>query len=235
MRKIILPTFDPEIQPDRLAPGYKSTILRAPAQPFIPLREAMRDFSRPVYSQVNFGKYDNDLTKNAMKNGDPLGERIIVHGQVRDESGYPLAGALVEMWQANAAGRYVHKVDQHEAPLDPNFLGVGRCLTDKDGYYTFTTIKPGAYPWQNHHNAWRPNHLHFSLFGSGITSRLVTQMYFPGDPLLDYDPVFLSVPPKGRDLLIAKFDLDITQPSFALGYRFDMVLRGYHETPFENR
>ncbi len=170
-----------------------------------------------------------------MKNGEPLGERIVVAGRVIDELGQPVRNTLVEIWQANAAGRYIHKVDQHAAPLGPNFLGGGRCLTDNEGYYKFYTIKPGAYPWGNHPNAWRPNHIHLSLFGNNISSRLVTQMYFPGDPLLQYDPIFLGVPPKGRELLISKFTLDLTEPSFALGYEFNIVLRGNNETPFENK
>jgi protocatechuate 3,4-dioxygenase beta subunit len=157
----------------------------------------------------------------------------VVHGKVMDENGRPIPHTLIEIWQANAAGRYVHKVDQHDAPLDPNFLGSGRVMTDAEGNYKFYTIKPGAYPWSNHYNAWRPNHIHFSLFGANITNRLVTQMYFPGDPLLQYDPIFLGVPPKGRDLLISSFDLGVTEPHFALGYRFDFVLRGNNATPFE--
>lgn len=228
-------SFDPEVQPPRLFPDYASTVLRAPELPLIPLKKALRDFSRPVYGDLNFGEFDNDLTRNARRNGEPLGERIVVHGRVTDEFGRPIPHALVEVWQANAAGRYVHKVDQHDAPLDPNFLGAGRCLTDADGSYKFYTIKPGAYPWGNHYNAWRPNHIHFSLFGANISSRLVTQMYFPGDPLLQYDPIFLGVPPAGRELLISQFDLSLTEPSFALGYRFDMVLKGRNETPFENK
>jgi protocatechuate 3,4-dioxygenase beta subunit len=226
---------DPEVHPPRLFPDYTSTLLRAPAQPLLPLKQALRDFSRPVYGDFRFGEHDNDLTRNARRNGEPLGERIVVHGKVTDEWARPLPHTLVEVWQANAAGRYVHKVDQHAAPLDPNFLGAGRCLTDADGNYRFYTIKPGAYPWGNHPNAWRPNHIHFSLFGRNIGSRLVTQMYFPGDPLLPYDPIFLAVPPRGRELLISTFDLSLTEPDFALGYRFDIVLRGHNETPFENR
>lgn len=223
--------FDYEVQPPRLYPAYTSTVLRAPIQGLIPLKKALADLHKPVYDGFRFGALDHDLTKNAIRNGEPLGERIVVHGKVLDELGRPIPDVLVEVWQANAAGRYVHKVDQHNAPLDPNFLGAGRCVTDAEGNYKFYTIKPGAYPWGNHYNAWRPNHIHFSLIGRNITSRLVTQMYFPGDPLLQYDPIFLGVPPKGRPLLISSFDLSLTEPSFALGYRFDIVLKGRNETP----
>jgi protocatechuate 3,4-dioxygenase beta subunit len=193
----------------------------------------LSELTGPVYGHEAIGRYDNDLTKNGITNGEPLGERIVVAGKVTDENGKPISDTLIEVWQANAAGRYIHKVDQHVAPLDPNFFGGGRCLTDANGKYKFYTIKPGAYPWGNHSNAWRPNHIHFSLFGNQITSRLVTQMYFPGDPLLQYDPIFLGVPGKGRDLLISEFKLDLTEEGFALGYEFNIVLRGKDETPFE--
>jgi len=224
---------DWDVHPPYLYPDYKSTVLRAPAKPLIPIRHSLSELTGPVYGHEVIGKYDNDLTKNAITNGEPVGERIIVAGKVTDEKGQPIKRTLIEIWQANAAGRYVHKVDQHEAPLDPNFFGGGRCLTDDEGNYRFYTIKPGAYPWGNHPNAWRPNHIHFSLFGNQIISRLVTQMYFPGDPLLFYDPVFKSVPEKYRHLLISKFSLDLTEESFALGYEFNIVLRGKNETPFE--
>ncbi|HEY6977657.1 MAG TPA: protocatechuate 3,4-dioxygenase subunit beta [Chitinophagaceae bacterium] len=226
---------DWSVHPPYLFPDYKSTVLRAPTKPLIPLKHTLSELTGPVYGHDMIGKYDNDLTKNAIKNGEPLGERIIVAGKVTDENGRPVRDTLIEVWQANAAGRYIHKVDQHNAPLDPNFLGAGRCLTDNEGNYKFYTIKPGAYPWGNHSNAWRPNHIHFSLFGNHITSRLVTQMYFPGDPLLQYDPVFLGVPEKGRKLLISEFKLDLTEDSFALGYEFNIVLRGKNETPFETK
>jgi len=228
-------SFDMKVQPPYLAPEYKSTHLRAPKKELILLKKSLSDLTSPVFNDFELESLDNDLTKNAIKNGEPLGERIVVHGKVTDEMGRPLKNTLLEIWQANAAGRYVHKVDQHDAPLDPNFLGAGRCMTDENGYYKFYTIKPGAYPWGNHPNAWRPNHIHFSLFGGDISSRLITQMYFPGDPLFAYDPIFKAVPVKGRDLLISTFDLSITEPNFALGYRFDIVLRGHSGTPFENR
>ena len=182
---------------------------------------------------TRWGPLDADLTRNAAKNGEPLGERIIVTGRVTDEAGRPVPDTLVEVWQANAAGRYVHATDQHDAPLDPNFLGAGRCATDAKGVYSFKTVKPGAYPWPNHPNAWRPNHIHLSLFGPTIATRLVTQMYFPGDPLLPLDPIFLGTPEKARDRLIAQFSLDVTQPDYALGYVFDIVLRGSDATPME--
>ncbi len=212
---------------------YKSTVLRGPTRPLIPLKDKLRQLRAPVYGHDSIGALDHDLTRNAARNGEPLGERIIVTGRVMDERGRPVRNSLVEIWQANAAGRYIHKVDQHNAPIDPNFLGAGRCLTDNDGRYRFLTIKPGAYPWGNHPNAWRPNHIHFSLFGEHFASRLVTQMYFPGDPLLALDPIFQGTPAQARDRLISKFTLDITEPDFALGYEFDIVLRGDRETPME--
>ena len=189
------------IQPPYLYPEYKSTVLRAPTKPLIPLKHTLSELTGPVFGHEAIQKYDNDLTLNARRNGEPLGERIVVAGTVTDENGKPIPNTLVEIWQANAAGRYIHKVDQHDAPLDPNFLGAGRCLTDSEGNYKFYTIKPGAYPWGNHPKAFRPNHIHFSLFGNQITSRLVTQMYFPGDPLMDYDPVLQGVPEKYRQQL----------------------------------
>lgn len=220
-------------QPAHIYPYYQSTLLRGPKQPLLPIKQALAQLNAPVYGSEQLGPLDNDLTRNAVKNGEPLGERIIVTGRVQDEDGRPVKSTLVEVWQANAAGRYVHKMDQHQAPLDPNFLGAGRCMTDNDGRYRFMTIKPGAYPWGNHPNAWRPNHIHFSLFGDYFASRLVTQMYFPGDPLFAYDPMYQGVPPDARELMVAKFSLDVTQPDFALGYVFDIVLRGPKATRFE--
>ncbi len=220
-------------QPAHIFPFYKSTALRGPKERLVPIKQALSQLHAPVYGTSQLGPLDHDLTKNAVKNGAPLGERIIVTGRVMDEDGRPVRNTLVEVWQANAAGRYVHKVDQHDAPLDPNFLGAGRCMTDNDGRYTFTTIKPGAYPWGNHPNAWRPQHIHFSLFGDYFASRLITQMYFPGDPLFAYDPMYQSVPEHLREMLVAKFSLDVTQPDIALGYVFDIVLRGPKATRFE--
>jgi protocatechuate 3,4-dioxygenase beta subunit len=188
-----------------------------------------------VCGELPIGELDHDLTRQ--HEGEPLGERIIVTGRVLDVDGHPLRNTLVEVWQANAAVRYRHDVDQHPAPLDPNFSGAGRCLTDDEGRYRFVTVKPGAYPWGNHENAWRPRHIHFSLFGRGFTQRLVTQMYFPGDPLLEFDPIAHSVrDPKARELMIARFDLGTTQPDWALGYQWDIVLGrgGDATTPMEN-
>ncbi len=219
--------------PAHIDPLYKSTGLRGPKQTLIPMRHALAQRNAPVYSAAQMGALDNDMTLNAVMNGAPLGERIIVTGRVLDEDGRPVRNTLVEVWQANAAGRYVHKVDQHDAPLDPNFLGAGRCMTDDQGRYTFKTIKPGAYPWGNHPNAWRPNHIHFSLFGDYFASRLVTQMYFPGDPLLTLDPMYMGAPAHLRETMVSKFSLDVTQPDYALGYVFDIVLRGAKATRFE--
>jgi protocatechuate 3,4-dioxygenase beta subunit len=220
-------------QPAYLHPAYKSTPLRAPSRPLLPMRHTLSELAQPVYGHEDIGELDHDLTRNAALNGAPLGERIVVTGRVIDERGRPLRHTLVELWQCNAAGRYVHAVDTHDAPLDPNFLGAGRTLTDGEGRYRFLTIKPGAYPWGNHPNAWRPNHIHFSLFGEHFASRLVTQMYFPGDPLLELDPIYRSTPPGVRERLVAHFDLAATQPGFALGYVFDIVLRGALQTPME--
>jgi protocatechuate 3,4-dioxygenase beta subunit len=208
-------------------------VLRGATKPLVPIKQSLSELTGPVFGHDALNEFDNDLTKNGRNGGEPLGERIIVSGKVVDEEGRPQPDMLVEVWQANAAGRYVHKVDQHDAPLDPNFFGGGRCVTDAQGVYRFMTVKPGAYPWPNHDNAWRPNHIHFSLFGPSIATRLVTQMYFPGDPLLALDPIFLGTPEKARDRLVANFDLDLTEAGYALGYRFDIVLRGSDETPRE--
>jgi protocatechuate 3,4-dioxygenase beta subunit len=192
----------------------------------------LSEITGPVFGHSALGKNDNDLTRQ--HSGPPLGERIIVSGRIVDENERPVPNALVEVWQSNAAGRYLHKVDQHDAPLDPNFSGCGRMLTDDQGRYRLVTIKPGAYPWQNHANAWRPAHIHFSIFGAGLLTRLVTQMYFPGDPLLPFDPIYNSIPDEtARQRLICRFDWDTTAPLEALGYRFDIVLRGRDATPWE--
>jgi protocatechuate 3,4-dioxygenase, beta subunit len=218
--------------PPYLYPDYRSTRLRAPCKPLLRLPHTLSELTGPVYGHDAVHELDHDLTQG--HTGEPLGERIIVTGRVTDRYGRPVRSALIEIWQANAAGRYVHEVDQHPAPLDPNFSGAGRCLTDDDGGYRFVTVKPGAYPWRNHPNAWRPAHIHLSLFGRAFTNRLVTQMYFPGDPLFEQDPIFHSVrDPKARDRLVCALDLDTTMPEWALAYRFDVVLGGPAQTPLE--
>lgn len=213
--------------------GYRSTALRGPTKPLVALLPALSARSGPVFGHERLGEADADLTLNGRRDGEPLGERIIVAGRVLDEDGRPVPHTLVEIWQANAAGRYIHKVDQHAAPLDPNFFGGGRTVTDGEGRYRFLTIKPGAYPWGNHFNAWRPNHIHFSVFGHHFATRLVTQMYFPGDPLLALDPIYLGVPAHARERMVAAFSIETTQEGYALGYLFDIVLRGPRETMWE--
>ncbi|MFO1349905.1 MAG: protocatechuate 3,4-dioxygenase subunit beta [Gammaproteobacteria bacterium] len=219
-------------QPPLLHEAYRSTVSRAPRQPLVLLPHSLSEITGPLFGHHAVSPTDHDLTRQ--HRGEPLGERLIVTGRVIDEFGRPERNALVEIWQTNAAGRYAHEADRHPAPLDPNFTGVGRALTDGDGYYRFITLKPGAYPWRNHPNAWRPAHIHFSLFGPAFATRLITQMYFPGDPLMDYDPIFQAVPDRAaRERLIAAFDLASTEPEWALGYRFDIVLRGSRATPLE--
>jgi protocatechuate 3,4-dioxygenase, beta subunit len=221
-------------QPPLIYPPYKSGARRSPARPLIRLTRDFSDFGAPVYGYRAIGEIDADLTRQHA--ADPLGERIIVSGRVLDEDGRPVRHTLVEIWQANAAGRYAHVVDDHPAPLDPNFTGAGRTITDDEGAYRFVTIKPGAYPWRNHENAWRPAHIHFSLFGESFLSRLVTQMYFPADPLCAFDPMFQSVRDESaRQRMVSRFDLALTEPQWALGYRFDIILRGRSSTPFEGR
>lgn len=223
----------PPVDPPYLFPAYTSTLLRAPKRPQVRLPIDFHHEPGPVFGRVRLGPNDHDLTRQHA--GAPLGERIIVTGRVLDSDGKAVRETLVEIWQANAAGRYVDPGDDHPAPLDPNFSGAGRCLTDADGRYRFVTVKPGAYPWRNHPNAWRPAHIHFSVFGPEIGSRLVTQMYFPGDPLQPIDPILSSVPdPKARQRLIARFDIDTTEPEWALGYQWDIVLRGRTATPRED-
>jgi protocatechuate 3,4-dioxygenase beta subunit len=221
-------------QPPLLYEPYVATRGRAPREPLLRLPPALSDLDVPVYGWWEIGETDNDLTRQQPH--EPQGQRIIVSGRVIDESGRPVSGALIELWQANAAGRYHHVKDDHPAPLDPNFTGAGRTITDADGRYRFTTIKPGAYPWRNHDNAWRPAHIHFSLFGQTFRTRLVTQMYFPEDPLLAFDPMFQSIrDERAQQRLISRFDLALTEPEWALGYAFDIVLRGPDSTPFEER
>jgi protocatechuate 3,4-dioxygenase beta subunit len=224
---------DPEgTQAPYLHPNYGSTLRRAPSQPLNQLPQTLTEITGPLLGEGRVGELDNDLTRQ--HGGEPLGERIVVTGRVLDGDGRAVPDTLVEVWQANAAGRYAHDGDRHPAPLDPNFTGVGRCLTDAEGTYRFVTVKPGAYPWRNHDNAWRPAHIHLSLFGRAFTQRLITQMYFPGDPLFDQDPIFNAVPdPKARQRLVSSFELSESVPEWALGYRFDIVLRGSDETPTE--
>lgn len=229
-------SLDRSQHPPHLHPGYKSTVLRAPQKPLIPMPHTLSELTAPVYGHDDIQELDDDLTKNAVVNGEPIGERIIVTGQVLDENNAPVPNTLVEIWQANATGRYVHKRDQHDAPLDPNFKGAGRVLTNEKGEYRFTSIKPGAYPWRNHENAWRPAHIHFSVFGTAFISRLVTQMYFPGDPLHELDPIMQGIPDEnGRKRLIADYAHDVTTPVWALGYRFNIILNGSKMTPFETK
>lgn len=221
-----------DTQPEYRFDTYASTQKRSPGQPLIALPQSLSEVTGPNFGAEFVREGDNDLTVG--NGGEPIGERILVTGRVLDENGRPVPNALIEVWQANAAGRYVHKRDLHDAPLDPHFSGEGRTVTDASGRYQFKTIKPGAYPWRNHHNAWRPQHIHFSLFGNAYATRLVTQMYFPGDPLLPFDPIFNCVPDeKARDRLVASLDWETTQPEYALGYRFDIVLRGRDATPME--
>ena len=226
------PYFD--TQPEYLYPKYASTVKRAPKEPLVVLPHTLSEVTAPVFGYGDIKPTDSDLTKQHP--GEPQGERIVVSGRALDENGKPIPSMLIEIWQANAAGRYNHVVDQHDAPIDPNFTGAGRCLTDANGNYRFLTIRPGEYPWRNHYNAWRPAHIHFSLFGPAVVTRLITQMYFPGDPLLDYDPMFTCVADeKARKRLVSIFDWENTIPEYALAYRFDIVLRGREATPLESR
>jgi protocatechuate 3,4-dioxygenase, beta subunit len=218
--------------PPYLAPDYKSTRTRAPTRPLVVVPPTLTELTGPLFGHESVLADDADLTRQHA--GEPLGERISVSGRVLGSDGRPIPGQLVEIWQANAAGRYRHAVDTHPAPLDPNFTGAGRCLTDENGEYRFVTVKPGAYPWKNHENAWRPAHIHFSLFGRAIPDRLVTQMYFPGDPLFPFDPIFNSIRDvEARERLISAFELDLTESEWSLGFRFDIVLGGRGATPLE--
>jgi protocatechuate 3,4-dioxygenase beta subunit len=225
------PSF-PGTQPPYRHVPYASTLSRAPSQPPVRVPQTLTEVTGPRPGPGLIERGDNDLTAHGR--GTPIGLRIIVHGRVLDENGRPVRDALVEVWQANAAGRYRHPRDQWNAPLDDNFKGAGRTVTDGDGRYSFVTIRPGPYPWKNHFNAWRPAHIHFSLFGNAYAQRLVTQMYFPGDDMLPYDPIFNATPDaNARARLIARFDWARTQPDHAHAYEFDIVLRGRDATPFE--
>ena len=218
-----------DTDPPYLYPGYRSTALRAPKQPLVPMPAGTLDipFARVDAAFVKTG--DNDLTVHGKSA--PLGERMILTGRLLDEDGRPIRRSLVEIWQANASGRYHHAGDTHDAPLDPNFIGNGKAMTDDEGRYRFITIKPGSYPWPNHPNAWRPQHIHFSLLGNAPIQRLVTQMYFPGDPLLALDPIYQSIPEAARNRLLSRLDLDVGIENYALGYQFDIVLAGARSTP----
>jgi protocatechuate 3,4-dioxygenase beta subunit len=224
---------DPGTQPDHLYPPYVSTRKRAPSEALVRLPATLSEVTGPLFGFERIRANDFDLTKQ--HSGEPIGERVVVSGRVLDANARPVANTLVEIWQANSAGRYPHPRDTHDAPMDPNFTGCGRTLTDAEGNYRFITIRPGEYPWRNHPNAWRPAHIHFSLFGPAFATRLVTQMYFPGDPLLEFDPMYTSIPDeKARKRLISAFDWDTTIPEQALGYHWDIVLRGRDDTPMEN-
>ncbi len=225
---------DREVFPPYLYAAYQSTRRRAPTMPLVQIPLTLSELTGPGPAISAVVPEDADLTTNAGTGGEAIGQRIIVTGQVRDERGNPVPNTLLEIWQANASGRYLHRNDQWPGPLDPSFLGMGRCLTDADGVYRFTTIKPGAYPWKNHPNAWRPAHIHFSVFGPDARSRLVTQMYFPDDPLFFQDPIFNAIPTeRARRACIAQYDHAVSQPEWALGFRWDVVLAGSQATPFE--
>lgn len=226
--------FAPGTQPLHLHTPYVSSIKRAPTKPLVRMQQTLSEVTGPIFTPETAGKACVDLTRQ--HSGEPLGERIIVSGKVFDEAEHALPNTLIEIWQANAAGRYMHTIDQHNAPLDPNFTGRGHVLTDSEGRYRFVTIRPGEYPWRNHSNAWRPAHVHFSVMGPAFATRLVTQMYFPGDPLLAFDPIFnCTADEAARQRLISVFDWNTTVAEEALGYRFDIVLRGREATPIEGR
>ncbi|MCB1354017.1 MAG: protocatechuate 3,4-dioxygenase subunit beta [Rhodobacteraceae bacterium] len=227
---------DRRLHPPALTPDYKTSVARSPRYSLISLQQSVSEVTGPVFGHNDIDPIDNDLIKNYATAGDPIGERIIVHGRVLDEDGRPVPGTLVEVWQANAGGRYRHKKDTYLAPIDPNFGGCGRTITDEHGYYYFRTVKPGAYPWRNWVNSWRPAHIHVSVFGRAFSQRLITQLYFEGDPLIPHCPIVQTIPdPAAIEQLIAKLDLNATVPLDSVAYRFDIVLRGRRSTLFENR
>ena len=222
--------------PPAFAPDYKTSVLRSPRLALWSLQNSLSEVTGPVFGREELGPLDNDLILNAAKTGEPIAERTIVHGRVLDENGRPVPGTLVEVWQANAGGRYRHRNDTYLAPIDPNFGGCGRMVTDDEGRYAFRTVKPGAYPFRNHVNSWRPAHIHFSVFGHGFAQRLITQMYFEGDPLIPRDTIINTIPdPAARQRLVAPLDLRAAVPLDSLAYRFDIVLRGTRATVFENK
>ncbi|MBV1701213.1 MAG: protocatechuate 3,4-dioxygenase subunit beta [Hyphomicrobiales bacterium] len=224
------------LHPPAHSPAYKTSALRSPQIPLWSLQNTISEISGPTFKPAELGALDHDLYSNYAKSGDPIGERTIVHGHVRDENGRGVANTLVEIWQANAGGRYRHVNDRYMAPIDPNFGGCGRTMTDENGYYFFRTVKPGAYPFRNHINSWRPAHIHFSLFGTSFAQRLITQMYFEGDPLIPMDTIANTIPDKAAiERLVAKLDLNASIPLDSLAYRFDIVLRGRRSTLFENK
>ena len=227
---------DPARHPPALTPSYKTSVARSPRFARISLEQTVSEITGPTFGHGDFGALDHDLIKNYASDGDPIGERIIVHGRVLDENARPVPETLVEVWQANAGGRYRHKKDTYLAPIDPNFGGCGRTMTDGEGYYFFRTVKPGAYPWRNMVNNWRPAHIHVSVFGRSFTQRLITQLYFEGDPLIPLCPIVQTIPdPDAIEAMTAKLDLNATIPLDSIAYRFDIVLRGRRSTLFENR
>jgi len=227
---------DRSIHPAAYTPGYKTSVLRSPRVPLWSLQNSLSEVTGPIFTPNELGPLDNDLVLNYAKGGDPIGEQIIVHGYVLDGNGRPVRNTLVEVWQANAGGRYRHRNDTYIAPIDPNFGGCGRMLTDDNGHYFFRTIKPGAYPFRNRVNSWRPAHIHYSVFGSGFAQRLITQMYFEGDALIPHDSILATIPDKSAaERLVARLDLNAAKPLECLAYRFDIVLRGRRQTLFENK
>ncbi|HEX6142181.1 MAG TPA: protocatechuate 3,4-dioxygenase subunit beta [Geminicoccaceae bacterium] len=227
---------DRSVHPPAFAPGYKTSVLRSPRLPLLSLQQSLSEVTGPVFGPEDLEPGDDDLITNCAVDGEAIGQRIIVHGRVVDENGRPVPNALIEVWQANAGGRYRHVNDNYVAALDPNFGGCGRCLSGEDGAYHFRTIRPGAYPWRNRVNDWRPAHIHFSLFGPAFVTRLITQMYFEGDPLIPHCPILNAIPDADAiRRLVAPLDLHATVPLDTLAYRFDIVLRGRRQTLFENK
>jgi len=227
---------DRSIHPPAYTPVYKTSALRSPRIPLWSLQNSLSEVTGPMFTPEELGPLDNDLVLNYAKTGQPIGEQIIVHGHVLDGNGRPIRNTLVEVWQANAGGRYRHRNDTYIAPIDPNFGGCGRMLTDENGHYFFRTVKPGAYPFRNRVNSWRPAHIHYSVFGSGFAQRLITQMYFEGDPLIAHDSILATIPDRSAaERLVARLDLNASKPLECLAYRFDIVLRGRRQTLFENK